>query len=212
MHPSTLLQLLWLVGSPPGSCTEPPRVASRVLAYHESVEERTDYNLAQIRELAQRNGKPSPHAPLGFYLGGLGEAIALETERQASPDGSRCDYLTTVTVQLSLVDRIVQVAADLDSTGCDRTAVHDHYLKHAAADDRALSQYVQTVSKALRDAWPLITAKLSLSGHPDEVGLRQVVRNVLDRTSEDFRPVRQEAIAAVDDPYEIQTLACASKT
>jgi len=212
MHPSILLQLLWLAGSPSAGCTEPPRIASGVLAYHGPVEERSDYDLSQIRELANRSDRPLQHAPLGFYIGSLSQDITVGTERQTSPDGSRCDYLTTVTVRLSLVDRVIQVAADLDGKGCERGAVLEHYQKHAAADDRVLSQYVQAMNKGLKDAWPLMAAKLSPSGHPDEDGIRQVVQDVLNRAFKDYKPVRAEANAAVDGPAEIATLVCSSKT
>lgn len=212
MQPSTLPQLLWIAGSLPVSCMEPPRMASGVLAYHGPVKERADYDLAQLRKLAQRNDKPLPHAPLGFYIGALSQKVVVGTERQASPDGSRCDYLTTVTVRLSLVDRVIEVAADLDANGCKRTAVLKHYRKHAAVDDRVLSLYVQTVNKVLRDTWPLVTAKLSPFGRLDEDGIRQVVQGVLNRASENYKPVRAEANAAVDSPAEVEALACGSKT
>lgn len=212
MQPSTLLQLLWLIGSSPVSCMEPPRIASGVLAYHGPVEERADYDLAQIRKLAKRSDKPLPHAPLGFYIGALSQKVVVGTERQASPDGSRCDYLTTVTVRLSLVDRLIEVAADLDGNDCKRAVVLKHYQKHAAADDRVLSLYVQTVNKVLRDAWPLMAAKLNPLGYPDENGIRQVVHDVLNRVFEKYEPIREEADAAVDNPNEVQALACGSKT
>lgn len=210
MQPTTLLQLLWLTGAPPGSCTEPPRIASGVLALHGPVDEKSDYRLADIRELAQRSGKPLPHAPLGFYIAGLGHEIVVGTERQASPDGSRCDYLTTVTVRLSLVNRVIQVAADLDANGCNRDVALNHYLKHATADDRVLSQYVQTVNRALRDAWPQMSAKLHPSGHPDEDGVRQIAENVINQASDDFKPIRADAIATVDSPTEVKAVTCSS--
>lgn len=212
MHPNILLQLLWLAGSPSVGCTEPPRIASGVLAYHGPVTERSDYDLSQIRELANRSNRPLQHAPLGFYIGSLSQDIIVGTERQASPDGSRCDYLTTVTVQLSLVDRVIQMATDLDGNGCELPAVLKHYQKHAAADDRVLSQYVQAVDKGLKDAWPLMAAKLSPPGHPDEDGIRQVVQNVLNRVFKDYKAVRAEANAAVDGTAEVATLVCGSKT
>lgn len=211
MQPTALLPLLWLIGSPPGSCTEPPRIASGVIAFHGSIDDKSDYSRSDIRELAQKSGKPLPHAPLGFYIGSIGHDVMVRTERQASPDGSRCDYLTTVTVRISLVNRVIQIANDVDAGGCKRNVVLNHYRKHAAADDRVLSQYVQTVNKALRDAWPQMSGKLNPSGHPDEDGIREIAESVINQASDDFKSIRADAAAAVDSPSEVKSLMCSSK-
>ena len=212
MQPSTLTQLPWLASPPAIACMEPPRLESGVLAYHGPIEERADYDLAQIRKLAQTGDKPLPHAPLGFYIGGLSQDVAIKTERQASPDGSKCDYLTTVTVRLSLVDRVIEVAADFDSNDCERTAVLKHYRRHAAADDRVLSVYVQTVNKVLRKAWPRMAAKLNPLGQPDDDGIRRVVQGILGQGLKFYKSIRAEADAAVDSPTEVESLACGSKS
>ncbi len=187
-------------------------MASGVLAYHGPIEERADYDLVTIRRLAQRSDKPLPHAPLGFYIGTLSQDVVVETERQASPDGSKCEYLTTVTVRLSLVDRVIEVAADLDRNGCKRAAVLKHYRQHAAADDRVLSIYVQTVNKVLRKAWSRMAAKFSPLGQPDDDGIRRVVQGILGQGAKFYKSIHTEADAAVDSSAEVESLACGSKS
>lgn len=133
----------------------------------------------------------------------------MRTDRRTSPDGSRCGYLTTVTVRLALVNRVVEVARDLRDDPCAYDAVLRHYRKHAAADDAALSLYVALLRRELAGVWPQVEAMLGTSGKPDEVAIRQVVEPMVDRTLDDAEQVRAKAIAAVDSRREVERLATA---
>lgn len=117
-----------------------------------------------------------------------------------------------MTVRLSLVDRVIEVASDLEGRGCSLPAVLRHYRKHAAADDVVLSQFVQVTTRALRDAWPKMQDRLGPNGGNDELGLRSIVETVLDRTLHDYKRVRTGALAAVDTSEEMESLACGSRT
>lgn len=207
-----LLPLLWLANASPEACSAPPRIASSVAALHSPVTEQASYNLAEIQEMARKSGLPLRHATLGFYIGSLSPEILTSTERRTNGDGSVCGYLTTVTVRLSLVGRLVEVANDLEGHGCNSEAVLRHYRKHAAADDAVLSQFVQRVNQALRDAWLQMQSKLGTNGGKDELGLKGVVETVLDQVLQDYKPVRTETLAAVDSPEEMESLACGSRT
>lgn len=212
MSQAALFTMSWLVGASPAACAEPPHIATSVAAVHGPVMEQASYGVSDLQEMARRSGLPLRHATLGFYIGDFGQEILVDTARRASPDGSRCGYLTTVTVRLFLANRLVEVADDLDSRGCQAAAVLQHYRKHAGADDLVLSRYVQSVTRALEDAWPQMRTKLGPSGDNDEPGLRGVVRVVLDGALRDYDRVRTETIAAVDTPNEVESLTCGSRT
>lgn len=195
-----------------GGCGEPPRIASGVAALHGEVLESEAFTLAEIRELARQSGKKLVHPPLGFYIAGFGHRYDVRTVVETSPDGTRCGTLTTVTVRLVLTDRAVVLASDLREHGCDREAVARHYRKHAAADDKAVSEGVQVLNKALVAAWPVIRERLPPSGAPDEAELRAAIEPVVARSMAAINQVRAAADAAVETPDEVLALVSSCVT
>lgn len=195
-----------------GRCAEPPRIGSGVAALHGEVLESETFTLAEIREMARRSGQALAHPPLGFYIAGFGHGYDVRTVVETSPDGARCGTLTTVTVRLVLTDRAVVLARDLSEHGCDREAVARHYRKHAAADDRAVSEGVQVLNKALAAAWPVIRERLPLSGAPDEADLRAVMEPVIAKPMAAVEQGRAAAIAKVDTAEEVLALTSSCVT
>lgn len=193
-------------------CAEAPRIASGVAALHGEVLEAEPFPLADIQDMARRSGKALAHPPLGFYAAGFGHTYDVRTVTEASPYGARCGTLTTVTVRLVLIDRAVVVASDLRERGCDREAVARHYLKHAAADDRALSQGVQILNKALLAAWPAIRERLPRSGVPDEADLRKAIEPVVAKAMSAIDRARTAADAEVETAAEVLAVASACVT
>lgn len=193
-------------------CAEPPRVASGVAALHGEVVEAESFLLGDIQDMARRSGAVLAHPPLGFYRADSGYDYQVRTETQTSPDGTRCGTLTTVTVRLMLVNRTVEIARDLRERGCDRDVVTQHYLKHAAADDRALSRHVQVLHQALVAAWPVIQQRLPASGTPDEAALRQAVDPVVVRSMAAAEQAQRAALAEVDNSGEVRALASSCTT
>lgn len=120
--------------------------------------------------------------------------------------------MTTVTVRLVLVDRVLEIVRDLGERGCDRDAVVRHYRKHAAADDQALSRHVQGLNQALTAAWPVIRERLPASGDPDEAALRQTVEPVVTRSMDAAGQARRAALGEVDSAAEVVALASACTT
>lgn len=196
----------------PAGCAEPPRIASGVAALHGEVIESEAFPLADIQDLARRSGKALAHPPLGFYASGFGHTYDIRTVTETSPDSARCGTLTTVTVRLVLIDRAVVIASDLRERGCDREAVARHYLKHAAADDKALSQGVQILNKALLAAWPAIREQVSRSGAPEEADLRRAIEPIVARSMSAIDRVRAAAGAEVESAAEVLALASACGT
>jgi len=206
------LSVVLVAAGQPEACREPPRIASSVVALHGPVSEQTSYRRAEVQELARRSGLPLRHEPLGFYIGGFGQEILIDSERRTSTDGTRCDYLTTVTVRIYLINRLIEIASDLEVYRCKPEAVLQHYRMHAIADDMVLSRYVQPLNDALREAWPRMESKLGQSGNNDIPGLRVAVQKLLEEVLRDYDPARAGALAAVDNPKEIENLACGSRT
>ena len=190
-----------------GRCAEPPRIASGVAALHGGVTEAESFTLAEIREMARRSGKALVHPPLGFYITNFGHAYDTRTVTETSLDGARCGTLTTVTVRLMLTDRAVVVASDLREHGCDREAVARHYRKHAAADDKAVSEGVQVLNKDLIAAWPAIQGRLPPSGASDGADLRAAIEPVVAQSMAGVERMRTEATAKVDTADEVLALA-----
>jgi hypothetical protein len=152
------------------------------------------------------------HRVLGFYVGGFGQEIRIDREPRISPDGNNCDSLVTVSVHLSLTNRIIEVANDLESQGCRREVAWEHYRKHAAADDAVLSQYVQPVTVALQTAWPEMQDLLGQGSDNDMAALKTVIQSLLAKALQDYDQVRAEAFSAVDNPEEANNLVCRPRT
>lgn len=201
-----------LVAAGAGRCAEPPRIASGVAALHGSVTDAESLTLAEIQDMARRSGKTLVHPPLGFYITDFGYAYDTRTVTETSPDGTRCGTLTTVTVRLMLTDRAVVVASDLREYGCDREVVARHYRKHAAADDKALSEGVQVLNKDLIAAWPAIQGRLPPSGAPDVADLRAAIEPVVAKSIADVERMRTKATAKVDTADEVLALASSCVT
>lgn len=193
-------------------CSEPPRIASGVSALHGEIVEAESFTVAELQAMAQRSGAVLLHTPLGFYAASFGHDYQVRTEIQTSPDGTKCGTLTTVTVRLVLIDRVVVVARDLHECGCDRDAVARHYTKHALADDQALSRHVPILHQALVAAWPAILERLASSGPPDEASLRQVIEPVIAQLVDVAEKDRMASIAAVDSGAEVLALTSACVT
>lgn len=210
MDALVLVSALVMVGA--DRCAEPPRVASGVAALHGEVAEAESFSLAEIQDMARRSGAVLAHPPLGFYKADSGHDYQIQTEEQTSPDGTRCGTLTTVTVRLLLVNRTVEIARDLRERGCDRDAVSRHYLKHGAADDRALSRHVQDLHQALVAAWPVIRERLPAVGVPDEAALRQAVEPVVASSMAAAEQAQKAALAAVDSDAEVRALVSSCVT
>lgn len=208
LHTALLSSVLLASPAAAGTCSEPPKVASSVTALHDGVaEEGASFSLAEIQELARRSGAAPRHPPLGFYVSSLAYDVVTRTERRTSPDGSRCGFLTVVRLRLALVNREIEVARDFRDRPCFYEAVLQHYRKHAAADDAALSRLVQVATGSLAEALPGIEAKLGGSGADDEEAVRRLVVPIVQRTLDENERVRTDAIAAVDSPQKIEALA-----
>ena len=206
---TALLSVVLVAGTPGEACSEPPRAAWGVVALHGAVSEDASLPLAEIREMARRRNLAPAHPPLGFYMNSFAHDLIVRTDRRNSPDGSRCGYVTTVTVRLALLDRVIEVARDLKGDSCTYEAVLRHYYKHATAYDAALSLYVTLLRYELTEAWPRLEGTLGTSGKPDETVIREAIEPVVGRVLSDVEQVRTKAIAAVDSGREVERLAAA---
>lgn len=208
LHTVLLSSMLLASSAAAGTCSEPPKVAFGVTALHDGVAEGASYSLAEIQALARRSGAAAGrHPPLGFYVSSLAHDVVIRTERRTSPDGSRCGFLTVVTLRLALVNRAVEVAQDFRDRPCLYEAALRHYRKHAAADDAALSRLVGIANETMTAAWPGIEAELGGSGAADEEAVRRVVEPVVGPMLDKVERTRAEAIAAADSREEVETLA-----
>jgi hypothetical protein len=173
------------------------------------VSEDASLPLAVIEQAVHRSGTAPAHPPLGFYMGDFAHDLTVSTEPYGGPNGTGCGYLTTVTIRLALLNRVIEVARDLRDEPCAYEAALRHYRKHAAADDAALGLYVALLRRELAQVWPQIERSIGTSGKPDEAAVRRAVEPVVDLVLDNVEQVRAKVIAAVDSPHEVERLAAA---
>lgn len=210
MLSSTTLAVSMLLGISAPSCSGAHALEVGVVAVHQPIAEGEALRVADVEELARRSGRALRHRPLGFYTGGFGQTILIDREVRTAQSGE-CSNVTIVTVQLFLTNRVIEVANDVVAVGCQREVVWDHYRKHAAADDVVLSQYVQPVTIALRQAWSEMQDLLPPDGNTDTERLKNVVQIVLEKELQDYDQIRAKALTDVDNTPNIDELLCGRK-
>lgn len=191
MQVTVLLTSLSLT-MPVSACPEPTTVAFDVIALHGTVYEATDYTLAQINEMAHRTDRSGKHAPLGFYSSDFGYTISEPVH---------------LAVTLMLSDRRIQIGKDLLAEPCLYALAREHYRRHAAADDVALSESTPAVEKSLQQvSLPRLQHDATRAG-ADREKLQVAVRVAVDQTLAQLEAQRANAREAVDTPEEVKKLS-----
>lgn len=131
---------------PVSACSSPTRASFDVAAVHGPVSTSTDLTLAQISELADRTGRVGRHPPLGFYIGTFGYTVSTDISTRTEGD---CSKPVRVTVTVMLANRHIEIGKELTASPCRFSVVLDHYQRHAASDDAALTDFARGLTAAL---------------------------------------------------------------
>ena len=157
----------------------------------------SEFTSSQLAALAARTGQPLRHAPYGFYLSRVWYHLATHDVAQAA---RHCAPTVAMTVDMALIQRRIEVAADLQSDACLLKSAIEHYGRHAEADERAFRDFASAVPARI-DA--------VLAGMPGTAGLGMLdhtVRSAFDRMLADMDRVRRDARNAVDTSAEVNRL------
>lgn len=196
---------------PIANCSGPTPVAFDVLALHGPVHEATDFNLAEIGELANRTGRLGKHAPLGFYFGSFGYTVGVDISALSE---TTCSEPVHVTVTLMLFDRHIQIGKEIVAESCLFALAADHYRRHAAADDAILSESVKALDVTLQQVLLPELQHDAASVDKDRQRLQDAITVAVDHTLVPVHALRADAGNQVDTPEEVRKLLgpCTSGT
>jgi len=176
------------------------------MVVHGRVDMATDLTLAQIAELADRTGRVGRHPPLGFYTGGFGLVVGTDISARSE---SGCSKPVRVAVKVMLVNRHIEIGRELVANPCLFSVVRDHYRRHAASDDAALTAFARKLAAALpRLSLPPLAHDPALA-EEDQHRVERAVASAIDPQLEWLDAARANARDQVDTDKEVEKLKAA---
>jgi hypothetical protein len=186
------------------ACVAHPPVLVGVLMDVSAVAVRTDFSLAQIEAMRKRTSGTDRHPTLGFYGHRFGYTVEVEPMHA---DNSPCVSSVQVRVHIVLSERVIEIGKDLATNPCLYSVAEAHYRRHADADDRAASQYSQTIALVLRTSQLLPDQDDYAFDKVEPRQIEQLVRTAIDATLVPYDATRVAAQISVDTKTEAVKMA-----
>ncbi len=167
------------------SCSD-VKTSFAVMAEHYQPVIKSSFTSEELRILASKAPRKSPHPPLGFYAGTFGYKVEIVAQ-----DAQQCAL--AVTVRLLLTPRLIEIGSD---GPCKPDVVAEHYLLHARQDDLLLNSYAEQ-ARGVLDNLQLANPLRDQDVTAGDAVVRSV-RAALDRLLQPYDEERQHALAAAD--------------
>jgi len=191
------------------SCPAHPSVTIDVGAVHRPATVHEDFDTRELARMASVAARKGKHDPLGAYLGTIGYTLGVSFARGRD----HCLTGVTIRVVLTFTDHRIEIGRDLRRVPCLYEAALAHYIRHANADDQALSLYARSVRGVLGAAPDRDVFEPGPNGL-DEDSVKSAAKSLVDGALAKDDAKRDAMIAAIDTPEEVERLerSCSAKS
>ena len=190
--------------TPMSACAGTVEAEVDILTGHGRVVTGTNFSLSELRAMATRSGRQGKHDPMGFYFAGFLYELSVDLDTRSS---NGCLALARVTVRASLTDRHIEIGRDLVNNACLFSLAHDHYERHAAADDVALARFASDLKQTSRNVlFPVLGGDVA-SVEEDRHRIDQAISPIIEQHLEKLGEARNRARDDVDSPEEVERLS-----
>lgn len=161
---------------------------------------RTDYSAAELSDLASAWSQAPAHQVLGFYADTTGFRLQVPTL-----DPGSCEDVF-IGVQFVVMQRVIELASDMEGKRCLFDAALKHYKHHAEVKGQALAQVGRNLEPALSQMVVDYLSATDGNGSQTRESLDDNVREFISLRLREFQealPARREA---ADSPAELQAM------
>jgi hypothetical protein len=168
------------------------------------VEERFDTTAADLRRAAAAMGAKTHEPLLAAYSSDLTYAANIFEDARQEAGGVFCATLSSIDVLVTLKNRVIHLARELQQTPCVEKAQREHWREHARVDAQAVQEFplLSQLRQALAELPPaqahsVMTAKTQVT-----VAVRSELQKLMDKLDSYRATLKQK----VDTPDSIEHL------
>ena len=168
------------------------------------VEERFDTTAADLRRAAATVGAKTHEPLLAAYSSDLTYAANIFEDARQEADGVFCATLSSIEVLVTLKNRVIHLARELQQTPCVEKAQREHWREHARADAQAVQEFplLSQLRQALTELPPAQAQSVTTAKTQVTVAVRSELQKLIDKLDSYRATVKQE----VDSPDAIEHL------
>ncbi len=186
------------------NCDKLPQPQIVIAVTKSEVQELFDITGADLQRVAASLGRQPQWPGLGAYSTDLVYAADIDEPALKEPDGSYCSALGSLRLSITIKNRVIHLARELQQNHCLEEAQKQRSRRHAQADAQALEEF--PIERELRELLSQLHpshANSELSAKTQvTAAVHQKIRDLLDKIADNRAKIDQQ----IDAPEETNRL------